>query len=271
MNSEDFINLVKKGAIEAQSHFGICASLTIAQAILESSYGKSDPGNNLFGIKWTNGCGYRSQTLPTREYYNGVWETINAQFRVYDSLADSVYDHALFLVNNSRYSNLLGVKDYKIACKLIQQDGYATDPNYTSQLTEIIEQYQLYQYDAIDSTLISATENPTLKAQIQALQYNLNLDYNAKLKNIDGNVYQETIDNLEAVGKLIVKEHRSHVVLWLQQKLESKGWEFLKPNSYTPMVYDEPTFQAITNLQKNWGRLTSGVLDINTWNIFLNN
>lgn len=271
MNRKDFINLVKNGAIEAQNQFGICASLTIAQAILESGYGKSAPGNNLFGIKWTKGCGYEPQTLSTREYYNGVRETINAQFRVYDSLADSIYDHALFLVNNSRYNNLLGVKDYKIACKLIQQDGYATDPEYTKQLTEIIEQYQLYQYDDIDSNLISATEKPTLKAQIQALQYNLNLDYNANLKNIDGNVYQETIDSLEAVGKLIVKGHRSHVVLWLQQKLESTGWEFLKPNAYIPMIYDEATFQAITNLQKNWGRLTNGVLDIATWNIFLNN
>jgi hypothetical protein len=121
--------------------------MTMAQACLESGYGKYAPGNNMFGIKWTSGCGYRSQSQLTTEYINGALIKVYASFRTYDSLSDSLFDHAQFLIENSRYANLLGVKDYKTACKLIQQDGYATAPNYGNQLIEIIEENELYQYD----------------------------------------------------------------------------------------------------------------------------
>lgn len=117
--------------------------------------------------------------------------------------------------------------------------------------------------------LISETKNSTLKSQISSLQYYMNVDYNAQLKYTNGNIYQETIDNLKSIGNIIKKGHKSNVVLWLQQRLEI--WEYLKKGSYTNMIYDEPTFQAITELQKNWKRATDGVLGIDTWNIFLNN
>lgn len=114
-------------------------------------------------------------------------------------------------------------------------------------------------------------KNDTLKAQIQALQYNLNQDYNAKV--IADGLIRETqlYPNLQAVGKLIVKGYKSHVVQWIQQKLVS--WNYLKKESYTDMVYDEATFQAITELQKKWDRETSGIIGVTnrTWEIFLNN
>ena len=118
-------------------------------------------------------------------------------------------------------------------------------------------------------TLISETKNKTLKEQISSLQYHMNVDYNAKLKHTDGNIYQETLDNLKSIGNIIKKGHKSHIVLWLQQKLEM--WGYLKKGSYTEMLYDEPTFQAVTELQKNWERPTDGVLRMETWSIFLNN
>lgn len=120
-----------------------------------------------------------------------------------------------------------------------------------------------------NSMLIENVKDPKRILQIKALQYNLNLDYNAKLTDADGNIYQSTLNALNSVGKLITKGHKSHVVLWIQQKLQI--WGYLKSNSYAKMVYDEPTFQAITNLQKNWGRSTSGILDLDTWKIFLDN
>lgn len=146
----DFIDSIKDAAILAQKQFGICASLTIAQAILESGWGKYAPGNNLFGIKWTNECGYRSQMLATKEFINGKWQTIKASFRAYNSIADSLYDHAKFIMQNSRYGNLIGIKDYSTACRLIQQDGYATDPDYAEQLIKIIKENKLYKYDMED-------------------------------------------------------------------------------------------------------------------------
>ena len=107
-----------------------------------------------------------------------------------------------------------------------------------------------------------------LKEQIKALQYDLNIDYNAGLV-VDGVAGTATIAALQGIQDIIVKGHKSHVVQWIQQKLET--WGYLAKNSYSPMTYDEPTFQAVTNLQKNWGRPTDGVLRIETWSIFLNN
>ena len=107
-----------------------------------------------------------------------------------------------------------------------------------------------------------------LVEQIKSLQYNLNLDYNAGL-SVDGDAGPATMAALKGIEDIIVKGHKSHVVLWIQEKLEQYG--YLKKNSYTPMVYDEATFQAVTNLQKNWGKSTDGILGPDTWSIFLNN
>lgn len=117
-------------------------------------------------------------------------------------------------------------------------------------------------------TLITNVKDPTKIQQIKALQYDLNVDYNAKLTNTDGNVYQSTLDALNGIKGAIVKGHKSKVVQWVQQKLIKYG--FLGKGQDTG-VYDEPTFQAVTNLQKAWGKPTDGVLRIETWNIFLDN
>jgi|GEM_PF-1530691 murein L,D-transpeptidase YcbB/YkuD len=183
MSNQAFINEIASGAVKAQQEYGICASLTIAQAILESGWGSSAPGNNLFGIKWTAGCGYARQVRATKEYINGRWESIDAEFRVYASLSDSVYDHACFLVNNSRYHNLLGVTNYITACNLIKQDGYATDPNYPSQLIEIIQANNLERFDNSAAPPMASMSSNTIKIiqeQLNAVTNN-NLVINGEL------------------------------------------------------------------------------------------
>jgi lysozyme len=74
---------------------------------------------------------------------------------------------------------------------------------------------------------------------------------------------------LRGIQNIITKGHKSHVVLWIQQKLGQYG--YLENGTYTEMVYDEPTFQAVTNMQKNWGKATDGILGPQTWSILLNN
>ena len=143
---QDFLNSIKQGAIDAYKQYKVRASLTGAQAALESNFGTSAPGNNLFGIKWTEGCGYDKQLLPTWEVINGKEIRVNAYFRKYDSLADSIIDHAK-LLTLSRYKPVIAAQDYKEACRQVQACGYATDPNYASQLIGIIEQYKLYEWD----------------------------------------------------------------------------------------------------------------------------
>jgi flagellum-specific peptidoglycan hydrolase FlgJ len=167
--------MVAPPSIEVMREHGIPASLTIAQGALESAWGTHAPGNNLFGIKWTSGCGFGYVEVPTTEYINGNPVTITARFRKYSSFADSIMDHGNFLLQNSRYANLRGT-DYKAACQLIQQDGYATDPAYAKQLIELIEQYQLYKYDqqsgngGDDVQLPTITQGSTHVGCVKAIQ-----------------------------------------------------------------------------------------------------
>ncbi|MCS8616493.1 glycoside hydrolase family 73 protein [Latilactobacillus curvatus] len=147
-NTQGFIDGIRSGAIAGWSKYGVLPSVSGAQAILESGWGQSllsTQANNLFGIKGDyNG---QSVTMPTQEYYNGQWVTINAQFRKYPSWNESIEDHGRFLAVNSRYGNLLGKINYKEVTSLLQSDGYATAPTYAASLNRIIEDYHLYDWD----------------------------------------------------------------------------------------------------------------------------
>ncbi len=145
----DFINLIKAGAQESQKKYGILASLTIAQAADESGWGQHVIANNLFGIK-ANGSTGPCVTVGTKEFVNGEYINTTATFRAYPSLAASVEDQASFIASNARYKNILHVTDAQKACELIQQDGYATDPDYATKLYDIIKEYKLTQYDTPD-------------------------------------------------------------------------------------------------------------------------
>jgi hypothetical protein len=146
MDKKTFIELVKDGALEAYKKYNILPSLTIAQAILESSWGKQAKGFNLFGIKWTSKCGFEYQLLWTREYINGKFEKVRSKFRKYKSYSESVDDHAKFLLSK-RYASVRQAQDYKQACIEIQRCGYASDPGYSEKLMRIIEQNKLNVYD----------------------------------------------------------------------------------------------------------------------------
>jgi flagellum-specific peptidoglycan hydrolase FlgJ len=141
-----FIAKITPGAQAGMKQHGIPASLTLAQAILESGWGRHAPGNNLFGIK---ACGWhgKTQILSTKEYINGSTVTVKALFRAYGSLSQSIDDHTALLSKNPRYKNLVGLKDYKAATLYVAMDGYATAKDYAAQLTAIIEQYRLYRFD----------------------------------------------------------------------------------------------------------------------------
>lgn len=148
-----FITDIAPAAQTVGRKYNILPSLILAQAILESNYGQStlaQKGFNLFGIKGS----YEGQciSLPTKEYQNGKWITITSKFRKYPSWKESMEDHALLFTNGvswdrGKYHNLIGETDYKKACIKVQQDGYATDPQYSTKLITLIEQYHLNDYD----------------------------------------------------------------------------------------------------------------------------
>lgn len=127
---------------------GIPASVTLAQAALETGWGDSTIGNakNLFGIKGTGPAG--SVTVPTQEWSNGGYITINDTFRKYNTWQESFDDHAKLLTTASRYANCLNYKnDPDQFARELQKAGYATDPEYASKLISTMRANNLYQYD----------------------------------------------------------------------------------------------------------------------------
>lgn len=145
---EQFLKIIQPMAQEDMKKTGLLASLTMAQALLESKYGNSGlttTANNLFGMKG-NYKG-KSVTLPTTEYEEGMRKTILAVFRKYPSWAESIADHSQLIVSAKRYEKVIGAQDYKEACRAIQDAGYATDPDYATKLIFVIEKYNLYNFD----------------------------------------------------------------------------------------------------------------------------
>jgi len=151
-----FIDRVGKAA---QSDSGILPSLTIAQAILESGWGKSElaqKANALFGIKAGANWKGRRMEKRTSEHIDGKQVEITAAFRAYGSWEESIADHGAFL-RAARYKAVQGERDYKKACRAIRAAGYATDPGYADYLIRLIERYGLTAWDAAPASEITHT------------------------------------------------------------------------------------------------------------------
>ena len=149
---QKFIMKVRQGAMEGQKEFGVFASVTIAQAILESGWGESQlsvKANNLFGVKADSSWTGPTIDMLTQEEVNGGKVTVTAKWRVYDSWGDSIYDHGKFLKENSRYTEagVFNATNCYDQIRAIHRAGYATDSSYTDLVTGIIDSYKLYLYD----------------------------------------------------------------------------------------------------------------------------
>ena len=153
----DFFAKYADYAEQTQNLFGVPASITLAQAALESGWGTSGltvKANNFFGIKASSDWKGETYSAVTVEYLNGVRvENVNALWRKYSSAKESFNDHAKFLLKFSRYKKLfsLPVSDYKGWAVGLQSAGYATDPLYSAKLINMIQQYELMKYDAAAS------------------------------------------------------------------------------------------------------------------------
>lgn len=151
-SKQAFIKAIAPEAQAMQRRYGIRASITMAQAILESNWGTSKLSaqyHNLFGIK---GSGPNSRLLTTKEYTNGRWVVIKDRFKVYDSWSDSIKDHTQLMMTGTQYKkdnyqNVVEAKSYQEAAQALQKDNYATDPNYAKKLISVIETYNLDKYD----------------------------------------------------------------------------------------------------------------------------
>lgn len=165
MTEQEFISFMGPLAQADMAKSGVLASVTTAQAILESGYGSTElarNANNFFGMKcslsgntwpgstWDGVSKYRKQT--GEEDANGNAYTITADFRKYASAADSVADHSAYLLgamngSKKRYAGLKGETDPAKAIGIIKAGGYATDTKYVSKVLSIINKYNLTKYD----------------------------------------------------------------------------------------------------------------------------
>lgn len=210
-----YIDQYKETAKDNMRNYGIPASITLAQGILESGSGKgrlAREANNHFGIKchkeWT-GDFIRHDDDESQEC-----------FRKYKHASESFRDHSLFLTSRSRYEDLfkLDKDDYQGWAKGLRKAGYATDPKYPTKLIGLIERYELYNYDnevlgkpkvskpttpqvAVQPKPQTNTNTPTnqhtnrLTHQVSqgdtlysiSTKYKVSIDQIRKLNNLDGN------------------------------------------------------------------------------------
>ncbi len=148
---EEFVEEIAPYAQEIQKETGLHASISIAQAALESDWGTSalaQNENNLYGIK-----GDESDPLyVTEEYVNGEPVEIEAHFRSYPNWKASMEDHVRLFTegtdwDSGLYNEVLEADTYDKTAKELEASGYATDPSYADKLVALIEEYDLQQYD----------------------------------------------------------------------------------------------------------------------------
>ncbi|HDR2784001.1 flagellar assembly peptidoglycan hydrolase FlgJ [Enterobacter sp. K16B] len=141
-----FIARLLRPAQAAAQQSGLHPHLILAQAALESGWGKREipaadgsPSHNLFGIKATGDWQGKTTEITTTEYINGVKQKVKAAFRVYDSYEHALADYAKLLTRNPRYRGVVQSDSPEQGAKALQAGGYATDPAYAKKLITIIQ------------------------------------------------------------------------------------------------------------------------------------
>ncbi len=144
---EAFVSRMLPAAQRASEASGVPAQLIMAQAALESGWGKREirmedgsTSYNVFGIKADRSWKGPVAETATTEFVNGAPQKTRAAFRAYGSYDEAFADYAKFLSNNPRYSGVVATRDPAEAAHGLQRAGYATDPEYGGKLVRIMKQ-----------------------------------------------------------------------------------------------------------------------------------
>lgn len=211
---QEYIDRYKHIAIDHMERYGIPASITMAQGILESDSGNSNlarRSNNHFGIKckrnWKGQRVYHTDDAP------------DECFRKYDSVEESYEDHADFLDSSPRYDSLFAYSatDYRSWARGLKAAGYATAPDYAQRLTRIIEENRLFLLDQEDgSNLYSSRlrEDATKAAEEFEQSSSVNLPTTTEGR-IDPNNYRVVERTYN--GFSVYENNRSHFVIARQE------------------------------------------------------
>lgn len=234
----DFINKVVEYVIKYAPQYNIKVhSPIIAQAILESGHGTSDKvilGQNYFGLKWRNNrCSISNDYFEAKtkeQLADGGYIEIVSKFCKFKNLEECVIGYFQW-TNISNYANLKGVTDPRTYLENIKKDGYATSIKYVDNLMEVIEKYNLTQYDAETGNLevnlmkinVHAGHNPDGKVACGAIGLIKESTENRNVKNevvrllkaLGHTVYDCTVDDGTSkndVLKKIVSKCNAHTV-----------------------------------------------------------
>jgi LysM repeat protein len=219
---QEYIEKYQVLAIEEMNRSGIPASITIAQACLESANGNSDlskMSNNHFGIKCKS-----TWTGKTVKYDD---DDRNECFRKYNTVEESYIDHTNFLMGNPRYFALfqLNSDDYVGWAHGLKKAGYATANDYAQRLIKIIEEYQLYRLDYRISN-----------EQLAAFKHK-KINTSEVLSGLFINPYKShPITKRNNLKTVVVKDGDTYEII--AQELGIKAWELYKfndmPDGYQP-------------------------------------
>lgn len=142
----DFVNRMAPAAEAVSTRTGIPADLMVAQAALETGWGRyritTDTGadsHNLFGIKAGDRWQGETTSVLTHEYIDGRRVQVEQRFRVYDSPEAAFDDYARLLSESPRYRGVTAAGSAEQAAQALQAGGYATDPDYASKLIAVIK------------------------------------------------------------------------------------------------------------------------------------
>lgn len=141
----EFLASVVDGATFHDWMLGVPAAISLAQAVLESDWGRSAPGYNLFGLKGEGTAGSLKRRVV--EYRRGRRIRVFAPFRAYDAPEESMLDHAEILARAPRYARARAASEDHAGYARALQGTYATDPRYARKLVRIIEGLGLGRFD----------------------------------------------------------------------------------------------------------------------------
>ena len=295
MQATEFVSLseaeviAKVGALFTadQKKSGILASVSLAQFILESGYGKSElaqNANNCFGMKkslsgntwsgsvWDGKSVYTKQTKEQNA--DGSYETITADFRKYACVEDSIADHSAYLLgamngNKKRYEGIAGMKDYKKVVQLIKDGGYATSLTYVENLCSVIEKWNLTQYDVketaaepekwyrVRKTWDDAKSQKGAYKVLKNAQACADKNEGYSVFDWDGSVVYAPSKSSEPEQKMV--SYRVRVSIKNLNIRKGPGTHFAKTGAYTGVgVFTIVAESVGLGSEKGWGKLKSG-------------
>ncbi len=230
---QQYIERYRDIAIEQMLKWKVPASITLAQGLLESAAGQSSlatNGNNHFGIKchgWTGRTIYRDD------------DRRNECFRAYGSAYESFEDHSRFLATGQRYKGLFSLKttDYKGWARGLKAAGYATNPRYAQSLIDIIENYNLSQYDrakSYDSFIVGHARDASSPSHPLHPIYIFNKNYYLYARQ--GDTFSSLADEIGISRRRLARynERDKHdrlepgEIIWLKKKQKKAPKEYKK-------------------------------------------